>query len=136
MLFDSKTCFLLSLRTVMGVKLLRAKWEIHNKVDWQKTNRQKEKNKNQIKKFTVFSKSSSINYGWSKICSFAWNCKFIWCDNIMHTFWFKGNDFYYRLKLRIKWATSESTTISILKSFKNSEASANIEFNFNCPGKW
>ena len=101
MLLDSKTCFLfriLSLRTVMGVKLLRTKWEIHNKVDWQKTNRQKEKNKNQIKKITVLSKTSSINYGWSKICSFAWNCKFIWCDNIIHTFWFIGNDFYYRLK--------------------------------------
>ena len=27
-------------------------------------------------------------------------------DAIMHTFWFIGNDFYYRLKLRIKYATS------------------------------
>ena len=27
-------------------------------------------------------------------------------DAIMHTFWFIGNDFYYRLKLRIRYATS------------------------------
>ena len=61
-------------------------WELNEKFITKSTDRKRtdKKNKNQIKKFTVVSKSSSINYGWSKICSFAWNCKFIWCDNIIH----------------------------------------------------
>ena len=107
MLFNSKTCFLLSLRTVMGVKLLRAKWEIHNKVDWQKPWNEQTNPKKRIKvksrNLLLSPKVHLLIMADPKYAALPGIVSsYDDCDNIIHTFWFKGNDFCYRLKLRIK----------------------------------